>query len=200
MEPNFYKEELHKMRKSYESDPLEDISLKRPFWMESTDPLSAVYTEKSKLLQKGKITFARIVQANTLLYRTFPPSNCPAHIVYSTDEHISENPKILQDIALRLYSFKDKNAEEIPDQWKEVARVITDEYDRSGFTFSIDENGQEIEYHMIPTMIHRKLLPRRKLCGMLLPIMTNPECKQVLILPKKYWSREFTNEWVKGSI
>ena len=88
----------------------------------------------------------------------------------------------------------------MPDEWKEVARVITDEYDRSDFTFSVRLDGKPVEYHMIPTMIYRKLLPKGKLCGNLLPVFTVPGCKQVLILPKKYWTKAFKEAWANGRI
>ena len=46
----------------------------------------------------------------------------------------------------------------------------------------------------------RKLLPEGKLCGRFLPVFTLPECKQVLILPKQYWTPGFTEAWVNGQI
>lgn len=195
-ESSFYRDELMQMRENYREKPMKDIRLSRPIWLTSADPMSEIYSKKKVLLQQGDITYANIVQANTLLFHSLPPYDYPAQIVYSTDPYIAENPRKLSDIAWKFYRYKSEAEDKIPPEWRDIARVIKDEYDRSDFSFSIDS----VEYHMIPVMIYRKLLPKRKLCGNLLPVLTVPECKQVLILPKKYWTQEFTEAWVQGII
>lgn len=200
LETSFYREELFQMRKNYKNNPLNDIKLNRPKWLDLEDPMCELYFKKSMLLQQGEIIYANIVQANTILFKTFPQSNCPANIVYSTDPYFTENPEALYDISEKIYSYKDQKPETVPNEWKEVARVITDEFDRSDFTFSFKLQDKTVECRMIPTMIYRKLLPKRKLCGSLLPILISPESKQVLILPKRYWTKNFTEMWVNGLI
>ena len=200
LESNFLREELFQMRENYKKNPINDIKLSRPTWLNSKDPMSELYLKKSILLQQGEIVFANIVQANTILFKKFPPHDCPAHIVYSKNPYFSENPKVLYDVAWGIYSYKGEDLDTVPDEWKEVARVVTDEYDRSDFTFSLILDNKLFVYHMIPTMICRKLLPKGKLCGNILPVLTAPECKQVLILPKQYWTKKFTKAWVEGVI
>lgn len=199
LELDFYKE-LFQMRERYKNDPLEDIKLNRPLWLDSSDPMSEIYSKKSLLLQHGEIVYAHLVQANTILFKRFPPFDYPAQIVYSTEPYFMKQPEVLQDIAWEIYNHKGQALDTVPDEWKEVTRVITDEYDRSDFKFSLNVDGQTVEYNLIPTMIYRKLLPKGKLCGNLLPVLTIPDCKQVLILPKKYWTKEFTEAWVEGII
>lgn len=196
---NFYRDELYQMRENYRNKPLRDINLSRPAWLSSSDPMYKVFYQKSKLLQHGEITYASIVQANSILFRRFPSHDCPAHIFFSTDSFIAENPEVLFTIASKISTYKGQAEDQIPDEWKEVARVITDEYDRTGFTFSLELDIGSIEFHMIPTMIFRKLLPKSKLCGRLLPILTEPDCKQILVLPRKYWTKEYTKAWVNGA-
>ena len=111
-----------------------------------------------------------------------------------------KHPEKLQDIAWGIYKYKGQALETIPDEWKEVARVITDELDRADFSFELSVNEKSLEYHMIPTMIYRKLLPKGKLCGSLLPVLTVSDCKQVMVLPKQYWTKNFTEMWVEGII
>lgn len=200
LDSGFYRDELFQMRENYRNNPLEDIKLNRPTWLDSEDPMSEIYSKKSMLLQKGKIVYATIVQANTILFKRFPPLDCPAQIIYSEDPYISENPEVLYEAAWGIYRYKGQALDTVPDEWKEIARVITDEYDRSDFTFSVNTDNQSFEYHMIPTMIYRKLLPKGKLCGNLLPVLMIPECKQVLILPKQYWTKKFTKAWIEGVI
>lgn len=200
MESGFYSEELFKMRQKYKNNPLKDIKLNRPEWLTSKDPMSEIYSKKSMLLQKGEIVYANIIQANTILFDKTPKVDCPAHIVFSTDPYFAEKPEALYEIAWNIYTYKGKTPDTVPDEWKEVAKVITDEYDRSDFAFSLDIDAQLFEIKMIPTMIYRSLLPKGKLCGNLLPVLTAPECKQVLVLPKRYWSRKFKKAWKKGNV
>lgn len=199
-ESNFLKDELLRMRENYKKNRLKDIKLSRPSWLTSGDPMSEIYSEKSILLQQGEIVYAHIVQANTILFKRFPLLDCPAHIVYSTNPYFEEHPEELRNIACEIFSYKDKDLNTVPGEWKEVAKVITDECDRTDFTFSFKVDGKSLECCLIPTMIYRKLLPKGKLCGSLLPVLTLPDCKQVVILPKKYWTKEFKQGWVKGII
>ena len=198
-ELDLYKE-LVQMRENYRRNPLQDIRLSCPEWMTAKDPMSEIYEKKAELLQHGEIVYACIVQANTILFHTFPRKDCPGQVLYSADPYLAENPEFLYDTARRIFSYKGRNRAAVPEEWQEVARVITDEYDRSDFTFSVRLNGNPVEYHMIPTMIYRKLLPRGKLCGSLLPVFTVPGCKQVMFLPKKYWTKAFQEAWVTGRI
>lgn len=200
MDSSFYKDELYKMQSNYKNNPLRNLNLSRPDWLDFHDPMSRMYEEKSTILQQGKITYACIVQANNVLFHRFPAWDCPAQIVYSTNSHIDENPKQLYSIASKIFSYKDQPEDNIPDEWKDLAGAVTDEKDRNDFTFALNIDGQSAEYRMIPTIIHRKLLPKKKLCGNILPILTAPECSQVLILPKKYWTKSFKEVWVKGII
>lgn len=199
LELDFYKE-LLQMRDNYKNNPLDNIKLSRPSWLDSSDPMSEIYSKKSILLQQGEVVYANIVQANTILFKSFPPLDYPAHIVYSTEPYFTERADVLQGIASWIYKYKGQAMNTVPDEWKEVAKVITDEYDRSNFTFSLNVDGQPVECNLIPTMIYRKLLPKGKLCGNLLPVLTTPNCKQVIILPKKYWTKEFTKAWTEGII
>lgn len=188
------------MRENYNNNPLRDIKLRCPSWLDSQDPMYEIYSKKAMLLQQGEIVYAHIVQANTIMFRTFPMVDCPGQIVYSSEPYFSEHPEILRDIAWKIYSYKGQELNTVPDEWREVARVITDEYDTSDFTFSLNLGERSLEYHMIPTMIYRKLLPKGKLCGNLLPVLALHMCKPVLILPKQYWTKNFVNAWIKGII
>lgn len=195
----FYRE-LLQMQYNHSKCPLKDIELPRPSWMDENDPMAELYTKKAMLLQHGHIVYAHIVQANTVLFESFPSCDAPAHIIYSTEPHFTEHPEILREIAQEIYGYKELESAAVPDEWKDVASVIADEYDRSDFTLELKVDGASLAYRLIPTMIHRKLLPKGKLCGNLLPVLTIPNCKQVMILPKNYWTKTFGDAWVDGRI
>jgi hypothetical protein len=190
--------ELVQMRENYQRNPLKDIRLSYPAWMTRRDPMFEIYEKKAALLQQGQIVYACIVQANSLLFHTFPLKDCPGQVLYSADPYLAEHPEFLYDASQRIFSYKGRNRLAVPEEWREVARVITNEYDHSDFTFSVKLDGIPVEYHMIPTMIYRKLLPKGKLCGNLLPVFTMPGCKQVVILLKRYWTKAFKDAWTQG--
>lgn len=190
-----FKEELAQMQTRYDRFRLPFLSLSRPKWLRDGNSMAAIYEEKEKLLRQGKLCYAQIVQANTLLFQPTPDVDCPANIIYSADPRVAENPDILQELATLLFSYKNKNPDSVPTQWQEIARVITDEYDYADYQFDIDWEGQRITFRFMPIMVFRKLIPKRMLCGGLLPILTSSNCRSVLILPKQYWTKSFTRAW-----
>lgn len=195
-----FRETLAEMQAAYAGKRLQDIALNRPDWLTSADALSVIYQEKTTLLQRGEICYAHIVQANTILFKLFPHKDCPAQIIYSTDPIVAEDPGILWRIAHDFYRYKNKPLNQIPEQWREIAKSITSERDRSGFTFSLESEAGRVKFHIISVMIFRKLLPGRVLRGSLLPVLTAPGCRSALVLPKRYWTSEFKKLWVKGRL
>ena len=199
MEYQFFRDELAQMKDNYKKNPLQDLKLCRPEWLESDDPMSEIYSKKTMLLQQGEITYACIVQANTFLFQRFPPvACCPAQILYSRNSYIGENPQIIHDIANKLYWYKGVEDSGMPKEWEEIAKVLRDELDRSDFTFPVEADDELVECHFLPIMIYRKLLPKRKLCSSILPVLFAPGCKQVLVLPKEYWTKKFKEVWIRG--
>lgn len=192
--------ELEEMRRRYREKPLKRLHLPRPAWMHEREPMSQIYPQKEKLLKKGKVVYGHIVQANTLLFGWFPPMDYPATLVYSADPYVDAHPEVLRELAEQLYSYKNRPQASVPAEWQEIARVITDEYDRSSFTITMDYEGEPVTFRVVPLMVFRKLLPRRKLCGSLLPVLTAEGCGSVLILHRKYWPRTFRDMWTMGII
>lgn len=191
---------LQQMQARWAENRPADLRLPRPKWLTDRDALSAVYGEEPALLREGTICYGCIVQANEILFKLFPHADCPAHILYSTDPRVTINPGILLETALDLFRYKNRPPERVPAPWQEIARVITDEYDRSAFSISIDYPGSPIAFRFLPVMVFRKHLPGRKLNGKLLPLITAPDCRSVLILPKQYWPAEFTDLWTQHRI
>ena len=171
------------------------LRLPRPAWLTDRDALSAVYDEEPSLIRQGDVCWGCIVQANEILFRLLPHVDCPADIIFSRDLRVAKDPGILRDIAYHLYSYKDQPLDQVPQIWREAARIITDEYDRSALAFTIDYQGQPLSFRLIPVMIFRRHLPGRTLTGSLMPVLTAPGCRSALILPKRYWPKELTALW-----
>lgn len=194
------KDEFKAMQERYSQNPLQNVEIYAPDWLNSRDPMWRIYTDRSLLLKQGKVTPAYIVQANEYLFKFFPRGDYPAHLIYSADPYVAEHPEILKKLADEIYSYKNKPLDTVPKEWREVAQCITNERDRTSFTIAMTHDGYHIELQLLPIMVFRKLLPWGRLCGSYLPVLTSPESKAVLILPKKYWTGKFRRAWSTRSI
>lgn len=194
------KEELNAMQEHYTQKPLRYIELCVPEWLNPRDPIGKVFKDKYVLLKEGKIALAHIVQANDLLFRFFPRGDYPATIIYSTDPLVAEHPHILVNMAKKIYSYKNKPEESVPEEYRQIAKCITSEYGRTSFTIHTEHEGQPVAIQLIHILIFKKLLPKGRLCGNFLPVLTSPDSKTVLTLPKRYWAKRFKRAWSAGQI
>ena len=187
---------LFLIQKKYEAKPPRDIRL--PPMPNSQDPLAQVWLDKEKLLCQGTIRFAHIVQANTILFDSYPAQDSAACVVYSTDSYIDEYPEALKSIAQLLYRYKTMPTEFVPLAHRDLAAVLKDEYDRSVHRISLLCGEKMVEFVVAPMWIFRHLLPKRKLCGGFLPVLTHEECNSLLTVPKEYWPFDFALRWKNG--
>ncbi len=196
----YLKDELLIMRENYHKNPLKKIHLKRPSVLQDGHPLARLFQDQEKLLREGEVHYAHIVQANSNLFKFFPCKNFPAQVLFSTEPSVDELPLLLRELCRRIYQYKDKPLETVPEQYREMVEVVADEYDSSSFSFMVPLDGQDAQIFFIPTMIHRKLLPGRVLRGGFLPVLAHKDCRSVLILPEKYWSKAFKRLWLAGKL
>ncbi len=142
------------------------------------------------LLSKGKVYYANIAQANTALFK-FGFSDCPAVVVYSMDESLESDPLVLSQYGRAMYRAKiEKSTNQAIE---EVGRDMRNERVYSIKRLLPKEITANIVAYHTTIMILRKHLPKRRLVRGLLPVLISDETKNVLVLPKKYWSEEFTN-------
>ena len=206
-----FKKNLDRMRENYARRPIGFKLLPKPQWMKRTDELYSVYTDKKTLFRYGQIYYAYIVQANTLLFKKNSRSDCPAEILFSTSPITEESPLSLKALAREIYSCKNKPLDEVPENYREFARIVTDEMDRSCVDFpgtitrykendaagkdgdaALPEDSFTVPMRMTSIMVFRGDLPGGVLQGSLFPILASPDkCRSALILPKEYWSGEF---------
>lgn len=194
------KEELNAMQERYDKKPLSYVEICEPEWLSPRDSIGKVFKDKYILLKEGKVVWAHIVQANELLFKFFPRGDYPAAIVFSTDPLVAEHPYILADMARKIYSYKNKPEESVPEEYRQIAKCITNEYDRTSFTIYTEHEGQPVAIQFIPVLIFRKLLPSGRLCGSFIPVLATPNSKTVLTLPKRYWTGKFRRAWLAGQV
>ena len=180
-----FKSELEAMRSNYKKNKQGIGNLHKPSWLDSDDTLCKIYEELPALEVMGEIHYAALVQANKILFNFFPHFDCPANVIFNTDEDYNENPLELTKFAHSLYSYK--GTDNAPEHIKKITDSITDEFER---LYNI--KWADCNTYFTTIMVYRKLLPGRKLIGSVFPILTNPENLQsTVILPKKYWTRAF---------
>ena len=170
-------------------------------WLKSDDELSRLYEEFPLLMECGEVYYASIVQANSCLFKPANGDYTPsvASIIYNhkRPRETVENPMILRIFSHYLYGYKNKMPEEIPEWIQPAVDSIRDEYDRSRVVIKA---GAEDDFAMNITLqavlVFREHLPKNKLDGGILPIIAAPgECESVMILPLRFWTREFIRDW-----
>lgn len=192
---NTYEDYLNEIRKNYAENPLKKDLYEENDDMDwdGIDPLVKLEeTDTGLLYQKGTIHYGCLVQANDKLFKASPLTTAPADIVYSTDEQIDRNPELLAKIAHRIFSYKGLDSKQVPEEFRKIAALITDEMERF-FELPVPECATGgIPVYITTVMVRARQLPKWKLEGKILPVIAAPgTTKLVRILPKKYWSKQF---------
>lgn len=204
-----FKKNLNRMRENYSRRPLRFKTFPKPKWMKKSDGLYQLYRDRRVLFKYGRVYYAHIVQANTLLFKRSSRANCPAEIMFTTSPIAEESPLMLKTLANEVYSYKGMPPEDIPENFRDLVRIITDEMDRTCADISVDISGMDIVEHktdinekgsdhskvipvrMTTIMVFRKDIPEGVLQGSLYPILAAPDkCKSAIILPKQYFTGE----------
>ena len=192
------KDNLYRMRENYSKKPIRFKILPMPTWLRTTDGLYQIYKDKNTLFKYGKIYYAVLLQANVALFDPKARGDHPANFIYTTDEIGEENPEILKDTAHIIFSYKGKPSKEIPEKYRKVAEIVTAEFDRTSLEFPVTVDDKEISVKFMSVMVFRKDIPGNCIKGSVYPIIAAPDkCDSVIILPKKYWTGEFT-AWKTG--
>lgn len=190
--PIDFKTEIEAMRQNFIQSNKKIGKLPKPVWMTADETLNKIYNELPELVETGEIHYACLVQANVILFKSFPPFNCPANIIFSKNGYYDENPYELGELATKLYNYK--GTEDAPENIKKITDSITDEYDRLYNIKLPDSVDIKSDVFFTTIMIYRKHLPGRKLSGSVFPVITSPENLQsAMILPQKYWTSVFVD-------
>lgn len=209
-----FEENLRLMKNYYKNRPFQNIKLPRPSWLAKQDALSRLYDDKQTLFDNGEIYYAQIVQANELLFNPSSKIDAPANVIFSSNPIVNKFPYLLKIVAEKLYSYKDANPADVPEYLRKLVEVITNERDRAVVDFTVPlalesetisateagrySNGQptlvEIDARFISIIVFRKDVPSGVVNGSLFPILAAPNrCESAIILPKEYWSIDFSN-------
>lgn len=198
---NTWENHIAVMRANYQENRITSKSLPKPLWLRlhKHDALHVIYRDKDLLFQNGQIYFAYLIQANDMLFEDNNKLELPANVLFSTHPVAEKYPELLMEIGDELSSYKNMPESEIPEHFREIARILTAETDRSGAAFSVsmpnpdrpDEMLGDIDLYFCSVIVFPKDLPHRVLDSPFLPVLAAPDqTPAVLILPKEYWSAQ----------
>ena len=143
------------------------------------------------VIEKGKIYYAYLVEANRLLFedKKFAMLTHPAVVLYSTEEYFEKNPTALKKLARYMFDNRNKKG------W--AGKILSNET----FYFSNLQVPPELadghEIFMTTIMIYRRHLPLGYLTNSLLPIIANPlQSSAVFVVDVKYWTEALIGNFV----
>lgn len=172
------------------------VRMKPPGWMKATGDkrFLEIYANQDALLERGEIVWAHIIQANSELFGR-GADDCPAAVLYSFDPKANELVVELGSCASGLFELKGK----VPDdpELQQFADSLEDEETVTSLRIPIPAQATfDIQCHFAAIMVCRKHLPGRCLKGGLFPLLVLPkETKAAMILPGKYWPKEFIDDF-----
>ena len=196
-------EHLNVMRANYRDVPIRSLTLPKPLWirLHKNDGLHIIYRDKDLLLSEGRIVYAYIVQANAMLFEEKNTLDLPLNLLYSMHPAAEAHPDFLMAIGRELFAYKNMPADETPEEYREMARILVAETDRASVDFTVtvpdpEHPGaliDEVDVHFCSAIAFHKDLPGSHLTGgSFLPVLAAPEkTSAVLILPKEYWTAPY---------
>jgi hypothetical protein len=170
------------------------LEIETPGWARK-DRLQIFFKNQKRLFAEGKLVWAHIVQANTLL---FSPGRdgCPALVVYAAIDRPDLDPAILSAIASKVFDLKGTQPTD-PNLLK-VADCLTDECSRPFGLFLPSSFALNIPCEITTIYVDRKHLPNGYLSKGIFPmIVSDRDPKIATILPSLYWPPATIDWWIE---
>lgn len=192
-----YKDEILETRKIFDSRPedhMEHDRLVPPDWMKEygMGQFEQLFEDQDVLFSEGRVVWASLVQANTLLFDS-GPHDLPAVVLYSLDEGIDSKPKLIRKVAKGLFKIKGKQTD--PDIQKFADMLKSDRTKKWKVPVPL-RISNDIQCFYTTALIIRNHLPNGYLSKSLFPYLVCPEkTKVATILPSRYWSEKFFKKW-----
>ena len=161
-----------------------------PPWLTPADLVSRIYENQDRILRDGRVRWASVVHANSMLFRP-GGGDAGAQVVYSRGGDLALRG--LQEIAARAYALKGTRPTDPAE--RRLADMLTDEMERA-LDWHVPETlagGHDV----VTTVV---VLPRQHMPGGFLgmtyfPILADPATALAVLVPARYWPDEFRREW-----
>lgn len=174
------------------------LRIARPQWLvdRPDDHLSELFNNLDRLYSEGIVVWGCVIDANGPLFDK-GKDDCTGELVYSLDQPDHENLDELQDTARRVFRLKQTQPKD--PVLRSIAMHITNERMRIFGAMLPDELSPTLPCRVSSTYFVRKHLPKRRLCGDLLPIIVLPEAPHIALpLPGRFWPTDVVDCWVQG--
>lgn len=162
----------------------------RPRWLTPADLVSRIYDNQDRILRDGRLRWAAVVHANSMLFRP-GGGDAGAQVVYAGEGNLSLAE--LQEIAARAYALKGTRPADPAE--RKLADMLTDEMERA-LDWPVPKaltGGRDV----VTTVV---VLPRQHMPGGFLgltyfPILADPATALAVLVPSRYWPDDFRLEW-----
>jgi hypothetical protein len=160
------------------------------------DSLMRVFFDQAKLRERGEVVWARVIQANELLFAPgLKGESHPATILHAGPT--LDDPSLLFEITSKIQSLGGKSQED-PEQ--KAAVDLLHPSRRKYWVAVLPSIAGRTEVFCSDLLIFRKLLPQQPkgatLQKLLLPLLVEPdETRAVMQVPSHFWPQEFLDFW-----
>jgi hypothetical protein len=158
------------------------------------DKLRMVLRDHDVLRDHGRVVWGCIVQANQDLFHPANRSTLPANLLYSTDRFYDDAVEELQALAAGLFDLKGTSQDD--RELQRFANAISNEMART-MKLQVPEDitdGRRV--YFTTALIHPPHLPEGYLAQGFFPLVICPDkTEAVMILPARFWSKEFREAW-----
>jgi hypothetical protein len=175
-------------------DRLSYLQIHTPDWA-LQDELKIFFKNQKRLFLQGKVVWAQIVQANSLL---FSPGrdDLPALVIYAASDRSNLDPTLLSAIASKIFDLK--GTQPTDPSLTKLADCLTDEYSRKFGVFVPSSFALNLPCELTTIYIARKHLPNGYLSKGIFPlIVNNSDPKIAAILPSRYWPPAMIDWWLE---
>lgn len=160
-----------------------------------SDKIGLVFQHSRRVFTRGTVVWGRIIQANSLMFED-GVDDCPGELVYSLEDADVADTSHLQYVAEKLYALKGTTPKDVESA--RVADYLTKETVRV-FGLPVPKSiSPRVRCRISTTFFVRKHLPNRRLSGLILPVVVNPQPPHVALpLPAKYWCPDLVRQWTQ---
>jgi hypothetical protein len=163
------------------------------------------YFEGKQLCAEGRITWAAVIQANSILFNLEENIDSASVFYVSGCEFYEKNPTVLYGLSNAIYEYKDNGKTDKKDF------VQLGEYLRDEEGLLLRREAGEKRYHLnlehkllgnsayfTSVFIVRENLYYRVLSNKLIPVLHLPEkCHTTMILPVEYWTDAYKKYYIE---
>lgn len=169
------------------------LSIRRPSWMASNDPMGLVFRRQKKIRRDGVIVWAVFVQANQMNFKP-GPTDVGGSMIFSLDPHYDGNPGELQNMAAELYMLK--GTDQADADAGTFARMLTIETSR-GMGLAVPKRftgGRKVLHSSM--IFPRKHLPNGFVSANILPVWLDTAGGHGLLpVPAAFWPASLLAFW-----